>query len=92
MAVVRARLEAEDLTIKAYRFEGDPHCRAARFAAFKAAFGDRFEGEVLPDSAAKPDTFRKHPHSVVTSHLINKTGSLTRQKVDEIIGFFKQRL
>ncbi|MEQ1812183.1 MAG: dienelactone hydrolase family protein [Terricaulis sp.] len=92
VAVVRARLEAEDLTIKGYRFDGDPHCKAARFAAFKEAFGDRFEGEVLPDSAAKPDTFRKHPHSVVTSHLVNEAGSLTRQKVDEIIAFFKLRL
>lgn len=92
VAVVRQRLETENLTIRGYRFDGDPHCKAARFAALSEAFGDRFVGEVLPDSAAKPDTFRKHPHSVVTSHLINEEGSLTRTKVDEIIAFFGQRL
>jgi dienelactone hydrolase len=90
--VVKARLEEEDLTLRAYRFAGDKYCKAARFEALSAALGPRFEGEVLPDSAAKPETFNTNPHSVVTTHLINEAGSLTRQKVDEIIAFFKLRL
>lgn len=90
--VVKARMEQEDLTLRAYRFAGDKHCKAARFEALSAALGPRFEGTVLPDSAAKPDTFNKNPHSVVTTHLINEQGSLTRAKVDEIIAFFKFRL
>jgi dienelactone hydrolase len=89
---VRARLDSENLTMKAYRFAGDPACKTARFEAMQKALGPRFEGETLPDSAAKPDTFRPHPHSVVTTHLIDEQGSLTRQKVDEIIAFFEQRL
>jgi dienelactone hydrolase len=92
IAFVRERLEREDLSIKAYRFQGDPVCKAARFEAYAAALGPRFEGEALPDSAAKVVPFRKHPHSVVTTHLIDETGSLTRRKVDEIIAFFKLRL
>jgi hypothetical protein len=92
VAIVRARLECENLTVKAYRFAGDPVCKAARFEAYEKALGSRFEGEVLPDSAANPNTFRKHPHSVVTTHLIDEAGSLTRTKVDEIIAFFKARL
>jgi dienelactone hydrolase len=92
VAIVRARLEQEDLTMLGYRFEGDPVCKAARFEAISAALGPRFKGEALPDAAAKPDTFRKHPHSVVTTHLIDEAGSLTRAKVDEIIAFFKARL
>jgi len=90
--IVRGRMEREDLTLRGYRFARDKHCKEARFAALSQALGPRFEGEVLPDSAAKPDTFSKNPHSVVTTHLINEAGSLTRQKVDEIIGFFKLRL
>lgn len=92
VAIVRARLEAEDLTVKAYRFGGDPVCKAARFEAYSVALGPRFEGEALPDSAANSNTFRKHPHSVVTTHLIDEAGSVTRRKVDEIIAFFKERL
>src|SRR5207344_1559264 len=39
---VRERLEREDLTVLAYRFEGDKFCMAQRFAAYKEALGDRF--------------------------------------------------
>lgn len=90
--IVKARMEQEDLTLRGYRFASDKHCKAARFEALNAALGSRFEGEVLPDAAAKPDTFSTNPHSVVTTHLIDEAGSLTRAKVDEIIAFFKLRL
>jgi len=33
LAAVKARMEAEDLTVLAYRFAGDKFCKAARFAA-----------------------------------------------------------
>src|SRR5690625_4874326 len=75
---VRERLEREDLTVMAYRFEGDKHCRAERFAAYREALGERFVARVLPDSAANPDVppfFREvvgSAHSVVTAHLIDE--------------------
>lgn len=92
LAAVKARMEREDLTVLAYRFEGDTYCRAERFAAYQKALGDRFVGRVLPDSAANPNALMKTPHSVVTAHLIDRDGEPTRQAVDEIIAFFKQRL
>ncbi len=49
---VRQRLEREDLTVLAYRFEGDRFCQGQRFAAYARALGDRFVGRVLPDSSA----------------------------------------
>jgi dienelactone hydrolase len=52
---VRERLDREDLTVLAYRFEGDTFCRAERFAAYERALGDRFVPRVLPDEAANPD-------------------------------------
>src|SRR5437762_6742523 len=42
LAAVRQRLERDDLTVMAYRFEGDRHCTAQRFAAYSEALGDRF--------------------------------------------------
>jgi dienelactone hydrolase len=91
LAAVKARMEREDLTVLAYRFEGDRFCRAERFAAYEAALGDRFLGRVLPDSCALPGTPMR-PHSVVTLHLIDREGEPTRSAVDEILGFFKTRL
>lgn len=92
LAAVRARMEAEDLTVRAYRFEGDSFCRAERFAAFQEALGDRFEARVLPDSVANPDALMKNPHSVVTLHLIDEAGQPTRAARDEILDFFRMRL
>jgi len=88
---VRARMIDEDLTVLAYRFEGDKYCKAERFAAYEKALGDRFLGRVLPDASAAKDV-PTQPHSVVTLHLIDKAGEPTRAAVDEILAFFKQRL
>ncbi len=92
LAAVKERMQAEDLTVLAYRFEGDSFCRAERFAAYREALGDRFIGTVLPDSAANPDAPLKMPHSVVTLHLIDEVGQPTVQARDEILAFFRARL
>ena len=92
LAAVKKRMDAEDLTVLAYRFEGDAFCRAERFAAYQEALGDRFVGRVLPDASANPDAPMRNPHSVVTLHLIDRAGEPTVQARDEILGFFRQRL
>jgi len=98
IAKIRDRLEKDDLTVLAYRFEGDRFCMAQRFAAYSEALGDRFFAKVLPDSAANKDVppfFAHHvacPHSVVTAHLIDEAGQPTLAARDEILSFFKSRL
>jgi dienelactone hydrolase len=98
LIAIRKRLEADDLTVLAYRFAGDQICRAQRFMAYSAALGDRFVARTLPDSGANPDTapfFQAHvayPHSVVTQHLIDEAGQPTIAARDEILAFFKRRL
>ena len=99
LSAIAQRLEREDLTVMAYRFDGDAYCRAERFAAYASALGERFVGRVLPDAAAnpgpKPPFFEKFvatPHSVVTVHLIDEAGQPTLAARDEILGFFRQRL
>ncbi|MGE5651050.1 MAG: dienelactone hydrolase family protein [Bacillota bacterium] len=98
LAGVRQRLEREDLTVIAYRFEGDKHCKAQRFAAYTEALGERFVARVLPDNAANPNTppfFDKvvaSPHSVVTAHLIDEAGQPTLAARDEMLAFFTLRL
>lgn len=95
---IRARLEREDLTVRAYRFAGDRHCTAARFAAYAEALGPRFVARVLPDDAAHPAPppfFAQvvgGPHSVLTAHLIDAAGEPTRAARDEILAFLAHRL
>ncbi|MBW8777731.1 MAG: dienelactone hydrolase family protein [Burkholderiales bacterium] len=99
LAAVGARLERENLTVRAYRFAGDRFCTAQRFSAYSAALGARFEGRVLPDTAANtqdlPPFFEhviKGAHSVVTVHLIDEAGQPTLAARDEILAFFADRL
>lgn len=98
LQAVAERMQRDDLTVLAYRFEGDRFCRAERFAAYAKALGDRFVGRVLPDTAANsevPPFFARHvttPHSVVTVHLIDEAGQPTIAARDEILSFFRNRL
>lgn len=98
LVAVRERLERDNLSVMAYRFDGDRYCTAQRFAAYAQALGDRFVARVLPDSAANPETppfFDKvvaSPHSVVTAHLVDEAGHPTIAARDEILAFFRQRL
>lgn len=95
---IRQRMDNEDLTVLAYRFEGDKFCRAERFAAYNEALGDRLIARVLPDHSANTDVapfFERHircPHSVVTAHLIDKAGQPTTDARDDILSFFASRL
>jgi len=98
LRAVHARLERDDLSVLAYRFAGDRHCRAERFAAYASVLGSRFVGKVLPDVAANPQPtpFFRHivacPHSVLTAHLVDQTGSPTLRARDEVIAFLRSRL
>jgi dienelactone hydrolase len=98
LAAVRARLDGDELTVLAYRFEGDRFCTAERFCAYAKALGHHFVARVLPDSAANRETtpfFERivvSPHSVVTAHLIDEAGQPTLAARDEILDFFAQRL
>jgi dienelactone hydrolase len=95
---VRKRVEDGNLSVLAYRFEGDAHCRAERFDAYRQLLGPRFVARVLPDSAAHPNPppfFRdvvKTPHSVLTAHLVDEAGSPTLEARDEVIAFLRGRL
>ena len=99
LAEVRERLQRDDLSVLAWRFDGDRFCTSQRFAAYAAALGNRFEGHVLPDSAAAttdlPPFFEhviKGPHSVVTVHLVDAAGEPTLAARDAILAFFARRL
>jgi dienelactone hydrolase len=95
---VRRRVERDDLRVLGYRFDTDRFCTEARFAAYQALLGPRFDGRVLPGSVANPDPppfFRDlvgTPHSVVTAHLVDEAGHPTVQARDEILAYLAERL
>ena len=88
---IRARLVDEDLTVSAYRFEGDRLCTSARFEAYQEALGSAFEPRVLPDASAKQGTGIP-PHSVVTHHLVDEHGEPMFEALQDMIEFLRLRL
>lgn len=92
LAAVKKRLDEDDLTVLAYRFEGDPFCQPERFATLKEALGDRLIATALPDSCAAAGGWLDNPHSVVTTDLVDEAGQPTAKARDDILAFFASRL
>ena len=88
---IKTRLTDEELTVRAYRFEGDRLCTSARFEAYQQALGSAFEPRVLPDASARQGTGIP-PHSVVTHHLVDERGEPTFEALQDMIEFLRLRL
>ena len=90
IACARARFEAEDLTMLGLRFTSDKFVPDERFAMLKDTFGDRFEAVELSDDDANTEA-PMDPHSVLTFHLIDEPGTVTKSVEETVIAFFKER-
>nr|WP_237010862.1 dienelactone hydrolase family protein [Gordonia zhenghanii] len=91
LACVRSRCRDEGLQVLGARFEGDRLSPGGRFEFLRRELGDSFLGVELPDEVANPHGALP-PHSVVTEHLIDEPGQPTRETLDQIIDFFRQKL
>ena len=91
LATAKARMEAEDLTLMALRFEGDDIVPCARFQTLEREFGSRVEAITLPDASARQGTGRQ-PHSVLTLHLDrHDPDGETMRVYRRVLAFFKER-
>ncbi len=84
IAATRAALDAKG-SMRAYRFEGDPLCTAARFEAIDGAFNDgavRVVTNVLPGKG----------HSVFTRHYRDAPDSPTTEALSEVTSYLRERL
>lgn len=84
IAASRAAIDAKG-AMRAYRFQGDPLCDDARFAAIDRAFNDdnvRVVLNVLPGDG----------HSVFAGHYDDTSGSPTRCALDEVLSYLRQQL
>lgn len=89
LATVAAR---EELCVMAMRFTGDPAVPAARFEHLREVFGDRLIAIEIDSSKGNPHNIPKLAHSVVTEHLVDEPGHPTKEALDQVLAFYKDRL
>ncbi|SOH94033.1 Dienelactone hydrolase [Monaibacterium marinum] len=80
----RAALDAKGPML-AFRFDGDPLCKSAKFDAITRAFNDDAQRVQLVTLPGKG-------HAVLTAHFRDRTGHPTRAAMDQVLGYFNERL
>jgi dienelactone hydrolase len=74
------------------RFTGDRLVPPERFARLRSELGDGFEGIEIDSSPGNPWGIKRTAHSVVTTDLVDQEGHPTRQALERVLAFFKERL
>ena len=90
-ACAKTRMTDENLTLMGLRFTSDTLVPDARFDMLKRELGDRFEAVELADADALAGTGRP-PHSVLTIHLDDRPGTVTKAVETRVIAFFRERV
>jgi dienelactone hydrolase len=91
LAVVKERV-AGGCPVIGMRFTGDALVPAERFATLRRELGDGFEAIEIDSSPGNPHGIKRIAHSVVTNDLVDEEGHPTRQALDRVLGFFRERL
>jgi dienelactone hydrolase len=89
---VAARCANEGLRVLGVRFHGDRSSPGQRFRFLQERLGDGFIAVELPASSEHPDSILRHPHSVLTTDLIDEPGEPTRAALDQVLAFFHDKL
>ena len=91
--LMRVKQRAEAGTqVLGLKFTGDPVCPPERFERLREDLGDSFIAVELDSSPGNPHGHPKAAHSVLTEHLKDEPGTPTRQALDQVLDFFKDKL
>jgi hypothetical protein len=74
------------------RFTADPMVPQARFDTLRRELGEAFEAIEIDSSRGNPHGIPGSAHSVVTADLVDEEGHPTRQALERVLGFFRERL
>jgi dienelactone hydrolase len=88
---VQARA-AQGVCLLGLRFTEDRAVPAARFDTLRQALGDAFIGVEIDSSKGNPHGIPRTAHSVLTQHFVDEPGHPTREALDRVLAFFRERL
>jgi dienelactone hydrolase len=89
---VKERCDEEGLQVLGLRFKGDRFVPEERFQFLRDELGDGFIAVELEAADANPAAKMRNPHSVVTEHLIDQSGTPTRAALDQVLDLFRTKL
>jgi dienelactone hydrolase len=91
LAVIKARA-AEGQCVLGLRFTGDRAVPGERFQRLRDELGDRFIAVEIDSSPGNRYGVPRRAHSVLTEHLVDEPGHPTREALDRVLEFFRERL
>src|SRR5204863_9382159 len=91
LARVKGRA-ADGACLMGLRFTDDVAVPEARFDTLRRELGDAFIAVEIDSSKGNPHGIPRTAHSVLTEHLVDEPGHPTRDALEKVLDFFKQRL
>jgi dienelactone hydrolase len=91
LATVKARAD-DGQCLLGLRFTNDSFVPEARFQRLRDELGDRFLAVEIDSSPGNAHGIRKAAHSVLTEDLVDEPGHPTREALDHVLSFFRERL
>jgi len=92
LARVKDRVANENLCVLGLRFSRDRAVPDARWARYRTELGDNFIGVDIDSSTGNPHGIKKSAHSVLTEELVDQPAHPTRDALDRVLSFFRERL
>ncbi len=89
---MKDRVANENLCVLGLRFSKDRAVPDARWAHYKQELGDNFIGVEIDSSPGNPNGIKKNSHSVLTEHLVDQPGHPTKDALDRVLAFLRERL
>jgi dienelactone hydrolase len=92
LARVKDRVANENLCVLGMRFSRDRAVPDARWARYRTELGDNFIAVDIDSSPGNPHGIRKAAHSVLTEELVDEPGHPTKDALDRVLAFLRDRL
>jgi dienelactone hydrolase len=91
LARVKARAQ-RGACVMGLRFTKDVAVPSERFETLRRELGDAFIAIEIDSSKGNPHDIPRGAHSVLTEHFVDEPGHPTREALDRVLAFFKERL
>jgi len=92
LARVKDRVATNDLCVLGLRFSKDRAVPDARWAAYRRELGDNFIAVEIDSSSGNPQGIKRTAHSVLTEELVDRPGHPTKDALDRVLAFLRDRL